>query len=247
MAASKDGSALGSIIAAIGAGLLFLLCWLIVGVPLLWSAAAGVVGYVALWMVGGALGDRIKAIGSKPLDTAFVDKDLAAKTVAQGKACAARVRELLASLEPGNPLAARFSSLAKAIDAIAADVKADPKDAPAAQAFLSYQGETVARLLRLVLDIQSRGDGASRAGTGSAREKLEKRLEGALEQLQLSFRNHLANLQEDNIAELQAELDVLEQSLGFDYELQEAMKAGKGPQGSGDSAARSGQTGTSRG
>ena len=137
---SGRGSGMAALASSLGAAGLFFTFWLIVGVPLPWSAGAGVAGYAALWMlISGAL--RTGGTEEKPLDTNFVDTELARKTIAAGRAAAKDLRDRIPELGRSNPLSRRCSRLAELLDAIASDVESDPKDAPAAHAFLSYQGE----------------------------------------------------------------------------------------------------------
>lgn len=230
MARKEEGGIWGLVAAAGAAGLFFLL-WLVIGVPLEFSALAGALGYGALWFVLRGMKPRPDDAEVR-LNTAFVDKDLAAKTVAEGRAAASELRGLLGGFAAGHPLSGRFKTLARLLDAIAADVEADPKDAPAAAAFLGFQGQAAARLARLTLDLEGRG------ASGGQIEALRARLAPTLDRLVKAFEQHLAHLQEDNLAEIQAELDVLENSLGlddgFETELRAAAEAagreGTGPE-----------------
>jgi len=206
--------------AAAGAGGLFLAFWLGLGVPLPFSVAAGAAGYGALWLVlrnafvrppEGALGD-------------FVDLALAERTVERGRILAAGLRETAARFRAGDTLRPRLARLAEALDAIAKDVAADPKDAGTASVFLGVQGESAARIARLALDLETRG--ASREQLAEAREKIS----AAMDSLVDAHERLLAHLQEDNMAELQAELDVLEQSMGLDERLEREL-GGTGEEG----------------
>lgn len=212
MSAKEKGAAAGIVAAMISAGV-FLAFWLLIGVPLPFSLGAAVLGYAGSFFMIKGIGDKLNE--ERPLDLAFVDKELADRVVAEGKASAQALREQIALFPKGHELARRFTKVADLIAAIAADVEADPKDASAAQGFLSIQGQTAARLARLALDLEKRG--ASEGQLTEAYPKLVK----TLERLQAACERHLARLQEDNLAELQAELEVLEQSLGFETEFEE--------------------------
>lgn len=205
MSAGK-GSGLAALFSSLGAAALFFLFWLVVGLPLPWSAGAGIAGYAALWLVFSGSQKKI-ALEEKPLTMDYVDEELARKTVMAGRAAAAALREKLPELGRGNPLARRCARLAELLEAIAADVESDPKDAPAAFSFLGYQGDVASRLTRLAIDLERRG--GSEAQVAESRARLERTfglLESALEK-------HLSRLQEDNMAELRSEIEVLEESL----------------------------------
>lgn len=213
---SKAGDSARALVAAGASGGLFVVFWLVVGVPLAFSAAAGVAAYAAAWFM---LKEAFAGGGDKPLDTAFVDRKLAAETVVKGHAAAEALRALCTGFAKGRPAAQRFRRLAELLDAIAADVEADPKDAPAANSFIAFQGEAASRLARLALDLEARGASAEQKG------QVEERLQKTLARMETAFEHHLARLQDDNVAELQAELDVLEQSLGWDEGLLEQLEA----------------------
>jgi hypothetical protein len=195
--------------AAIGSGTLFLVSWFAIALPLPFALAVGAAAYVALWFVGREVGEKLFP-PERPLDLNFVDLELAASTEALGKESAAKLRAILGRIRKDDPLFKRFARVADLMDAIARDVKGDPKDAPAARTFLAYYAEASCRLAALVADVRERG--ASKAQLDDA----NARLETSLDRLVKAFESHLARLQEDNLAELQAELDVLEQSMGFE-------------------------------
>jgi hypothetical protein len=219
------GGSLKALLSAGGAGGLFFLFWLVLGLPLPWSAAAGAAGYGALWLLlGGALSGLLPGGKAQAPIGSFVDEGLARRTAAQALAAAKALEETLARYDRRDPLLPRFRRLAELLRAIAADVQADPKDATAASAFIGLQGEGAARVARIALDLEGRG--ASREQLAEARERVSAALDG----LVAAHERHLAHLQEDNLAELQAELDVLEQSLGLDEELEREIE-GSAPGG----------------
>jgi len=194
-------------VSALGAGGLFVLLWLVLGVPLPFSLAAGAAGFGALWyMLKGRRADQDEA----PRLEEFVDLEMAKKTAAQGRELAASLQEQIARLPRGDRMGARLARLVELLVAIAKDIDSDPKDAPAARAFLGFQGESALRIARLALDMQARG--ASEAQLRDARS----RIEASLDRLIRAHELHLARLQEDNIAELQGELEALEESLAIE-------------------------------
>ena len=219
--------ALQPLLATAGGAALLFGGWLLAGLPLLWSAVAGLFGYGALWLVLSGLGKPVDARSASEL---FVDPELARKTVESGRAAAASIRTAARGLEPGSALSKRSQRLAELIEAVAADVEADPKDAPAAQAFLSYQAEAASRLIKVGVELAKRG------GSSSQVAEAEVRLERTFDLLIRAFEKQLASLQEDNIAELQSEIEVLEESLSeaapFDAELEKARgRDGRGQGG----------------
>jgi hypothetical protein len=206
---SGRGSGLAALVSSLGAAGLFFTFWLLVGVPLPWSAGAGIAGYAALWMLfSGAL--KVGGAEDRPFVTDFVDTELARKTIAAGRAAAKDLRERIPELGRSNPLARRCARLAELLDAIASDVESDPKDAPAAQAFLGYQGEAASRLTRMAMELEKRG------GSDAQIEDSRARIERIFGILESTMERQLSRLQEDNIAELQSELEVLEESLSED-------------------------------
>jgi hypothetical protein len=205
----------GTLVAALGGGGLFLALWLALGIPLPWSAAAGGAGYGAIWFMLKGARRREERI---PFAGDFVDKELARKTISRARQAAGKLREESARMEKGDALAPRLDRLAKLQEAIASDVEADPKDALSASAFLSTQGEAASRIARLAVDLAGRG--ASDAQLGQAREKIAF----ALDRLVSLHERHLANLQEDNLAELQAELDAIEEGLSLEEEIDGASR-----------------------
>jgi hypothetical protein len=203
---SGGGSGWTALISSAGAAGLFFGFWLVLGVPLPWSAGAGVAGYAALWLLASGLRGIKKPETAASL-TDYVDIELARKTVASGRASAAALRSRIPELGRGNPLVGRGIRIAELLEAIASDVESDPKDAPAAHAFLDYQGDAASRLVKLAIDLAKRGGSPDQIAEAQAKlERTFALLEGALE-------HHLARLQEDNLAELQSELEVLEESL----------------------------------
>ncbi len=209
----SEGGSFKAVLAAAGGGALFLAFWLGLGVPLGFSVGAGAAGYGALWAIANAFIKRKEAsLGS------FVDKDLARKTVALGQAAVKALDEEIPRFDRRDPFVAKFKRLSELLGAITRDVEKDPKDATAAYAFLSLQGEACARVARLALEMGSRG--ASTEKVAEARERIGK----ALDTLISAHERHLDHLQDDNLAELQSELDVLEESLGFDATLEKALR-----------------------
>jgi hypothetical protein len=206
MSGEGKGS-LKALVSAAGAGSLFLLLWLAIGLPLPYSAAAGGAGYLALWLLIGGASPR--GAGEGRIGD-FVDKELAKRTTAQAFAFAKALEESCAGFDAKDPLLPKFRKLAGLLRAIGEDVESDPKDAQAASLFIGLQGETGKRLAGLLIGLESRG--ASREQVAAARERVET----ALGRLILAYERHLARLQEDNLDELQAELDLLEQSLGLE-------------------------------
>ncbi len=202
----KIGQARGPA-SAVGAGGLFVLLWLVLGVPLPFSLVAGAAGFGALWYM--LKGRRVEPDESPRLEE-FVDLDMARKTAAQGRELAASLQEQIARLPRGDRMGARLSRLVELLVAIVKDIESDPKDATAARAFLGFQGESALRIARLALDMQARG--ASEAQLRDARAKIESSLDRLIRAHEL----HLARLQEDNIAELQGELEALEESLAIE-------------------------------
>lgn len=215
MSEKAGGSLLQAVLSSGGAVGLFVVSWLVVGVPLPGSLLIGGAGYAALWLIGRGLARKQDA--DQPAIGSFVDMELARATVAKARASAAELQGLVDQLPKKHELYAGFSQLPRLVMAIAEDVQDDPKDAPQADAFVSYQVDAAARLLRLVLDIRKRSQ------QDALEPVLRQRLSAAVARLDASFRSHLAHLQEDNIAELQAELDVLEQGMSFDEQLGSAM------------------------
>jgi len=207
---SSSREVVKALVPAGGAGGLFAALWLGLGVPLPFSALASAAGYVALFFMLKGLSkpeEREAAIGD------FVDVGLAKKTAARGRELGLAIRGRLEGFERRDPLIAQFRRLAELLEAIAADVEADPKDAIAAASFLSSEGEAVLRLASLALSLGQRG--ASEEQLREARAKIG----GTLDKLIGAHERHLARLQEDNLAELEAELDVLEESLGIEEQL----------------------------
>ena len=219
--ADRSGGPFAALASALGGGGLFLALWLALGLPLVWSAAAGAAGYGALWLM---LAGGRKREERLPFASGFVDKELARKTIALARQSAAKLREESARLGRGDALGPRFARLAELSDAIASDVEADTKDAVSASAFLATQGEAAARIARLAADLAGRG--ASGAQLSQAREKIA----AALDRLVTLHERHLANLQEDNLAELQAELDAIEDGLSLEEEIDGASR-GSGASG----------------
>lgn len=213
----RFGEGARALLAGLGAAILFTVFWLPVGLPLGWSAGAALLAYGALWLMLKG-GDKERDGAYEP----FVDKPLAAKTAAAARAKAGALRSLLAT-SGGRPAdRPRFERIASLLEAIASDVEADPKDAVAAKAFVEANGEAVLRIAKLALELESRG--ASAAQLSEARDRLDRNLD----RLERAFNAHLASLQEDNLAELQAELDVLEESLEPDLPPESAPPAGPG-------------------
>lgn len=213
----KERGALGAVVAAGGAGAIFLALWLGIGVPLAFSGIGAAASYGAIWAMSRARKPRKE--GS--FIDAPVDKKLAAAVSARSARAAAELRETCAGLPPKHALAPRFGKIAGLLDAIGSDVRADPKDAQAARSFLDAHADTPAKLAKLVIALESRGASAEQLAPSRAR------LEKALGLLQAAFERQLARLQDDNLAELDVELEVLEQSLGIDEGFDEELGAAK--------------------
>lgn len=230
MSGEGKGS-LKAIASAGGAGGLFLIFWLGLGVPLVFSAAAGGLGYVALWFVfGGARGLKEIPVGS------WVDKELARKTVAEAFAAAKALDDAAAGFAPRDAFMPRFRRLSELLRAIGRDVESDPKDAQAASVFVNLQGGIGARLAKLCLALQTRG--ASPEQVDEARARIST----ALDRLVVAHERHLAHLQEDNLDELRSELELLEQSLGFEEEFENELR--RAVEGSNDRGEKTGSRNT---
>lgn len=217
---SGRGSGLTAVVSSLGATGLFFTFWLAVGVPLVWSAGAGIAGYAALWMLISGARRTGKNVPDR-LVMDYVDTDLARKTVASGRAAAKSLRDRIPELGPSNPLTPRCQRLAQLLDAIASDVESDPKDAPAAHAFLSYQGEAASRVTTMAIELKKRG------GSESQLAEARSRIGRIFELLEAALEHQLERLQEDNLAELQSELEVLEESLAQDSFFTDALSDGK--------------------
>ncbi len=203
------------LLAAAGGGILFAASWLALGVPLLYSALAGIAGYGSLWLLVGAVGGKAP---SSP--GSYVDKELAARTSAEAAARAGELEAAIAALPPRDPLLPRFRRLAELLRAIGRDVDADPKDAESASVFLGLQGSTGSRLAALCRALGQQGVSREQA------EAARTRVAAALDRLVKAFEDHLAHLQEDNLAELASELEILDQSLGLEDEFERLRRGG---------------------
>jgi len=194
--------------AVVGGGL-FLFFWLVLNIPLEWSAVIGVVGYGAGWGILSAL--KAKAPDpEKPLDLDYLDLELATKTATQGRALASDLRGKADLLANNDPIRLKLHKLCDLIRAISDDVEADPKDASAAATFLGFQGQTALRMATMAIDLAKRG--ASPEQMAEIRPQMTKTMDRML----VAYEKHLAHLQEDNIAELQSEIEMLEESLDME-------------------------------
>ncbi len=216
----EELSPLWGMIAALGAGALFLVFWLGVGIPLPWSVGAGGLAYGALWLIlrGGLKTDTRE----KLLDTNFVDLPLAKKVVEEGRINIRELREVMGNFSKDRPFYKKLEKVAALLELIVKDVEVDPRDAPAAGAFLGFQGKAAARLGLMAWNLEEKG-----ASLTQTKETMTK-VEYTLDRLITGCEHHLSRLQEDNVSELNAELEVLESSLGlergFDQELEEAQE-----------------------
>ncbi len=213
----EEKGSLRAMLSSGGAGIMFILFWLGLGVPLAFSALAGVAGYGALWLV---LGNAFGRKGKESSIGTFVDHELARKTVAQGTAAANALEATISRFDPRDGLVPKLKRISALLRSIARDVEADPKDASAASVFISIQGDTAVRIARLALDLDGRG--AARDQLANAR----KRIDSALDGLITAHERHLEHLQEDNLAELQSELDVLEESLDIEGTFERELREG---------------------
>ncbi|MBN1241249.1 MAG: hypothetical protein JXA15_00925 [Spirochaetales bacterium] len=212
----EQGGSMRALASAGGAGVLFALFWLVLGIPLTWSAGAGVAGYAALWaLLSGMARER------KPTPIGeFVDPALAKRAAAVAREAASSLEATAKGLGPRDALLPKLRELSGLLGAIAADVEEDPKDAAAAFAFVAAQGEASARAARLALQIESRG------GSREQVEDARARVGAALDSLIAAHRRQLHSLQEDNLAELRAELETLEATLDLEADI-DAARPGK--------------------
>jgi len=194
-----------AILSAAGSGAVFLSLWLGLGVPLPWSAAAAALGYGALWMISRSRkGPKEGLSFIEPP----IDRELARKSAEKGHRLAGELRAAADRID--GSLARALGTLAERMDDIASDVEADPKDAPSASAFLEIQGEASARISRLASGLI--GDPRGRGELDGTRDKIE----GAISRLIASSERQLNNMRSDNVAELMAELDLIEGGLSLD-------------------------------
>ncbi len=215
---SEKGGSLRALASAGGAGVLFALFWLALGIPLPWSAGAGVAGYAALWALFSGLARERK---EAPIGE-FVDPVLAKRAAAAAREAASSLEATAKGLGPRDALLPKLRELSGLLGAIAADVEADPKDAAAAFAFVAAQGEASARAARLALQIETRG------GSREQVEDARARVGAALDSLIAAHRRQLHSLQEDNLAELRAELETLEATLDLEADIDAARPAKRG-------------------
>lgn len=206
MSVGDRGTAV-ALASAAGAGAVFLSLWLALGIPLPWSAAAAAAGYGALWMMTKS---RKRAAEKPVFSEPEVDMELARRTVEKGRLLA---NELRGSSERSEGTLARgLAALAERMESIASDVEADPKDAQAASTFLAIQGEAAARIAKIASDLRIRG--ADGAGIAEARVKIDS----SIARLIKSFDRQISSLQDDNLAELESELDLIEGSISLEEE-----------------------------
>ncbi len=201
------GGAGGGIVSGLVGGGVFLLFWMVLDIPLAWSAAAGAASLAASIAVArGARKAEGPAVGS------FVDKALARKTVARARQLASSLRSSCSAMEPGS-FRDKFSGLAVGLDSIARDVSDDPKDALAASIFLSNNGEASQRMAELYLRLRKRSP--SPADQGSTLAKLDS----LLDRMAQASERQLQRLQADEWEELQTEIDLMAETISMDADL----------------------------
>jgi len=195
-----QNTAKGSILAGAASGLVFIIFYLFLGIQLLISLPVTALTFVALSLV---FRPKNKA-SNESLEgdqKVFVEE-----TIRLADTNAKEIKKLARDL-PKSTVRSNLEKLSDLSSRIAQDVRQDPKDAKSANRFLNYYGETVIKIANLYKNLTSHG-----ISTQAIRTSMAK-VEANLATLIKAFEMHLAQLQEDNLLDLDTELKVLEQTI----------------------------------
>lgn len=215
------GKGIRGVVAGAGAGGVFLLFNLVLGIPLPFSILAAAAGLGGLLLVTRSGNGKAAFPGGQPVAEAV-------------EACAKLEKDLAAvcrDLKSG-PVKDRLEGIRALGRKIARDVEQDPKDAREALRFLAYYGDTTVRIATIHRDLEGHGLDASRLQ--DARSRVLRQLEA----LEKAFSLELVRLQDDNLLDLDTELKVLEQTMaaeGLDAMIKEEEARHPGNRGSGNS------------
>jgi len=189
--------------AAIGGGL-FVLTYLVLGLPLLVGCAAALGGYgagLALLYTPKKAGIEVQIADADAANVQQVLVEAAAKVDAIA-ALSGRIRK--------EEVKSKIDTLITVARGILDDIRKDPKDAKRARQFLNYYLDAVTRILTHYTDLTERG-----IGSAEARASLDK-VESLLLTLESAFEKQRATLAQDDVLDLDSEISVLEKTLDME-------------------------------
>lgn len=205
MGSGKSGGEGGlgaGLVSGIAAGGVFLLFWLVLGLPFAVSLGAGILSMGGALAIAKGLGTTGARAGEAAVGE-YVDKDLAKKVVEDAKTAAAGLLASCEAMEAGS-VRSKFRKLAEGLGKIGADVALDPRDAVAASIFLTNNGDAAIRMARIYLRL--RKDGQAQDGNQATLAKLD----GVLDRMVKAAELELTKLQADEWDELRMEIDLME-------------------------------------
>lgn len=170
--------------------------------PLIAALGAGAAGFAGSWFLLAKAKSRVLTVDMG----APVTQDQLDAVLEEGRA---RVKDIL---EHGkrirNPrVKAHVEKIADVVDRIYKNFETDPKDIKTAKKFLNYYLETAIKIMDRYADLSEKG-----LVSAEAKQTLV-RAEELLVKIHAAFEKQLARLYEDDVLDLDAEMQLLEQTM----------------------------------
>ena len=213
MSPPKEKNAAGpfaGILAGIAGGGIFLVLWLLFGIPLLLSLLIGVVGYGA-----GLLAFRRSP---RVLEVAIpgVSRETIATALREGSEKISELQALSPRISDP-PIRTKFDAIVAAARSIVDDLKKNPKDIRAARQFLSYYLDATIRIVTRYAELSEK-----RLPSTEIQGSLRK-AEAMLDMIRAAFEKQHVRLLEDDVMDLDAEMSLLKQTIQMEGLGEEAV------------------------
>jgi 5-bromo-4-chloroindolyl phosphate hydrolysis protein len=210
MAARRGLSVTANVLAGLLGGGLFLVLWLLLGVPLVWSLAAGAAGWGA-----GLLVFRRRPAVEVALDGATREMRLAA--LREGTDKLADIRRTVSRIADPR-VRGKGDAVCTVVQNILEDLRKDPGDIRSARQFLSYYLDATGRIFTRYVEL---------ADTGLATADIAssmRRVEQTMDTMRSAFEKQHARLLEHDVLDLDSEIALLENTLRLEGLAEEEKK-----------------------
>ena len=188
------------VLAGVVGGAVFLVLWMVFGLPVIPSLIAGAAGYGA--------GLLIFRRSSRSLEVAIpgVSREMISTSLREGGEKISELKSLSPRISSSS-IRAKFDAIVGAGEDIVDDLKKNPKDIRAARQFLNYYLDATIKIVTRYADLSEKG-----LTTSDIQDSLRK-VESMLDTIRAAFEKQHARLLEDDVLDLDAEMSLLKQTI----------------------------------
>jgi len=188
------------VLAGVVGGAVFLVLWMVFGLPVIPSLIAGAAGYGA-----GLLIFR-RSSGSLEVAIPGVSREMISTSLREGGEKISELKSLSPRISSSS-IRAKFDAIVGAGEDIVDDLKKNPKDIRAARQFLNYYLDATIKIVTRYADLSEKG-----LTTSDIQDSLRK-VESMLDTIRAAFEKQHARLLEDDVLDLDAEMSLLKQTI----------------------------------